>query len=937
TGIRNMKLSVIWICEGSKKKYAKTLASLQKEFSAKGLQTNLLVYSGDHKHEKEIGEEMAKLQGAVTVSFFPFPEECIEVESNKVRHFVRPDLVYVDACEKIKGSDTELVTMVYSGDTFSEGALKKISGLAAKYPEQKIYMMKKIMAGNIMEERNEGVFACSVQSWKFPKKEGVVSLSQDVSCHPFYLGGTFLRTQCFVAEGFACKYPIEAERKFFLDLCMKEDSFVFTGKASYHTDFPYEGDTVFYRRLYRKEYYMEAIHDFWLPYLADLKAEKGEIPEFVQYHILMGLRSRYIGNFNNKNKHAIEGSEDEFFSLVTDLLMLLDDPVILNGRNVEECRIGPRLSWIFGIMKHGPEYKYHLMESKGPRPGYGDAGVMLRDDIKPLKVDIKFMDARDGKLEIDGQVGTLLYSMADEVYFMYGGKKYEIEYNGRYALQKAFGISIYKTHPFHLTLEDLNVHPDEFACYARFGDQVYQIHMAMSGHFCRVSPRFPSNYWTFKMGGRYLVTKKRRKKLTSLRIRRTILPVVWFYEFMLLLQMLFSFDLRAKLFIAIRLCYFVTRPFIKRRPIWMYLDKIYKGGDSAEYLYKYAVAQNDGNKHYYLIDKNTPDYKRLVAEGYKPLIRGSVLHRLIFLMADYMVISNSTVFAFNNFGTINSSYVRNLTDFHVCCVQHGMSVQKIALAQTRLRDNTRLYFCASKYEIKNLSHPVYDYVGYDALKLTGVPRYDGLKSDDKKQILITPTWRMQSAVPIRGSEGYQRDYNPMFKETPYYRIYNGLICDKRLLEAANKYGYKIKYVLHPIVSSQAKDYTPPEGVEVIPAVGDMSYEKLFCESSLMVTDFSGVQFDFAYMKKPVLYLHHKDIPQHYEEGSFFYDTMAFGEIARDNEELIDLLIEYMKDGCPMKEKYQERVDDFFHYHDHNNCERIYKVMQEYQDKYILRK
>ena len=68
-----MKLSVIWICEGSKKKYAKTLASLQKELATKGLQTNLLVYSGNTKHEKETAEEMAKLQDAVSVSCLVFP------------------------------------------------------------------------------------------------------------------------------------------------------------------------------------------------------------------------------------------------------------------------------------------------------------------------------------------------------------------------------------------------------------------------------------------------------------------------------------------------------------------------------------------------------------------------------------------------------------------------------------------------------------------------------------------------------------------------------------------------------------------------------------------------------------------------------------------------------------------------------------------------
>ena len=115
-------------------------------------------------------------------------------------------------------------------------------------------------------------------------------------------------------------------------------------------------------------------------------------------------------------------------------------------------------------------------------------------------------------------------------------------------------------------------------------------------------------------------------------------------------------------------------------------------------------------------------------------------------------------------------------------------------------------------------------------------------------------------------------------------------------------------------------------MDIIPAVGDMSYETMFRESSLMVTDFSGIQFDFAYMRKPLVYLHHKDIPQHYEEGTFFYDTMAFGEIAHDNDELIDLLCEYMASGCKMKEEYVRRADDFFYYNDHNNCKRIYDTL-----------
>ena len=191
---------------------------------------------------------------------------------------------------------------------------------------------------------------------------------------------------------------------------------------------------------------------------------------------------------------------------------------------------------------------------------------------------------------------------------------------------------------------------------------------------------------------------------------------------------------------------------------------------------------------------------------------------------------------------------------------------------------------------------------------------------------------MNSAMPVSASEGVARDYNPNFRHTDYFKVYNSLMNDPRLLAAARQYGYRIQYVLHPIVSPQAEDFTKNDLVEIIPSTGAMSYEKLFCEAALMVTDFSGVQFDFAYMRKPVVYLHHNDIPQHYENGTFFYDTMGFGEICHTNDELIDVLCEYMKHDCVMPQMYRERADDFFAFSDDHNCERIYPHLVAHEEK-----
>lgn len=92
-----------------------------------------------------------------------------------------------------------------------------------------------------------------------------------------------------------------------------------------------------------------------------------------------------------------------------------------------------------------------------------------------------------------------------------------------------------------------------------------------------------------------------------------------------------------------------------------------------------------------------------------------------------------------------------------------------------------------------------------------------------------------------------------FKNSTYYQVYNNLINHKRLIDCAKKTGYKIKFLLHPILSSQADDFTPNEEVEVIPSVGDLSYEKILTESSLMVTDYSGVRLFRLHEKADCLF------------------------------------------------------------------------------------
>lgn len=215
-----------------------------------------------------------------------------------------------------------------------------------------------------------------------------------------------------------------------------------------------------------------------------------------------------------------------------------------------------------------------------------------------------------------------------------------------------------------------------------------------------------------------------------------------------------------------------------------------------------------------------------------------------------------------------------------------------------------------------------------SLKLTGLARYDGLKNKDKRQILITPTWRR--SIANSNVAHFKKRHNDYFKNSDYFSIYNRLINDEKLIETAKKCGYKLIYLLHPAASAQLEDFDRNDYVELIPAAGDVNYEKILTESSLMITDYSGVQFDFAYMRKPILYYHPAELPPHYDESTaYVYERDAFGPLIDNHEEMVRQLCDYMKRHCRMKQEYVERADRFFTYSDDKNCERIYNTIIDF--------
>lgn len=670
-----------------------------------------------------------------------------------------------------------------------------------------------------------------------------------------------------------------------------------------------------------REWYFNAITDFMIPLIKIYKEECGELPVFMHCAILSLLSQRFINNVNNGNKHVIDDEVDEYFNLCHKVLEHIDLKYIANQEKKRVIELPKMVEYVFLHLKYKGTFKCKYLYT--PDDIYTFYENVSLERFKAQVINIELMDYVENEFIIEGFIDNLIDFDNVRLLAFVDDEPWETEVTYRYGHYKFFGRSVHKRHTFRVKIpkEYLDTSKNH-KVYFKIGidDRMYLLKARTIRYTSRVSSSLPGSFWRFDD---QLVRFVNRNK--ALQITKPSKKHILKSNIILLMSIL----KKNKKAFALRIVYNLSKPFFRKKRIWLTYDKLYKGGDCGEYFYRYADSVKDDVVACYVINKDSNDYCRLKNEGYKPLAFGSIRHLLYFLNSEVVFTTHGGVHNFNGFRDDNIIYFQDMLHFDVACIQHGLTVQQLAFNSNRVFNNMKRYYCASKYEIANLSKPIYGYEDKSMLRLTGIPRYDGLKNDDKQQILITPTWRNYIAMPA-AAKNAAKPYFEGFKNTDYFKIYNRLLTDEKLIKTAKENNYKLIYLLHPVISCQIDDYPQNENVSIVQA-SDVNYETILRQSSLMLTDYSGVQFDFAYMRKPVVYYHPPELPPHYKEGGFFYDTMGFGEICENHEQIVEALCYYMKNECKVKPFYMERQNDFFAYSDFNNCKRIYDDMYAYQE------
>lgn len=368
---------------------------------------------------------------------------------------------------------------------------------------------------------------------------------------------------------------------------------------------------------------------------------------------------------------------------------------------------------------------------------------------------------------------------------------------------------------------------------------------------------------------------------------------------------------------------------MKKRPAWAIYDRFFVAGDNAEALFQYLSRINAGRSinFWFSIYKDVPDFNRLKQIG-RVIPYDTMRYRMNFLLAD-KIISSHIDEGFANAFAKDEQYMRDLYKFDYVFLQHGVIQNNLSSWLYKQKKNIRLFVTSAQREKESIVDGKYGYAEKE-IKLLGLPRHDHLYSERQKKIIFLPTWR-KSIVGRLGARKGLNDYSNEFKETEYFRFYNNLINDPEILQAMEEEHFTGEFYVHPSFKAQFKDFQGNGGIIV--GESTANYKEVFKTADLLITDYSSVAFDFARLKKPIIYSQF-DKETFYKahimtnKGYFSYEKDGFGPVCYDYDSTVKEIVRQLRNGCYMGEIYQNRVSDFFAYMDHNNCERVYKAILE---------
>ena len=352
------------------------------------------------------------------------------------------------------------------------------------------------------------------------------------------------------------------------------------------------------------------------------------------------------------------------------------------------------------------------------------------------------------------------------------------------------------------------------------------------------------------------------------------------------------------------------------KDLWIVSERGLDARDNGYHFFKYMTKEHPEINTAYIISKTSPDYKKVSALG-RVIYRRSFCHYLSYLLAKVRVSTHIEGYApdilfFQKTRKLVPCRAKNIF------LQHGIIKDDLEFCHAD-RTNIDMFVCSAV--------PEYEYVdkvfGYKkgVLQLTGLCRYDNLHRNEKPthKILYMPTWRSNLRSCSRST----------FLASEYFEKNNSLLNSTELAALLEKYDYELIFYPHFEIHRFLDSFDSDNGRVKIADFANNDVQTLLIDSDILLTDYSSVYFDYAYMRKPIVYYQYDEEAfraLHYGKGYFDYRRDGFGKVVETESDVLSELEHILKNNAVPDDIYMQRMNAFFKFSDKNNCKRNYDAI-----------
>ncbi len=373
------------------------------------------------------------------------------------------------------------------------------------------------------------------------------------------------------------------------------------------------------------------------------------------------------------------------------------------------------------------------------------------------------------------------------------------------------------------------------------------------------------------------------------------------------------------------------QPYFKQ-DTYLLMDGLDENSECIDTFTLFQYMQKNNIKSYYFVNKNNKTFEKIKRiTNLKNIITTDAPNKVPFVLFCYLLKVHTVVTSFTLDWLLHfEQFLYKNKSINFVFSTHGLLFMKLFVVNWFRPDKYNYFVANNELETKMMTEDAgsANWKESNIIK-AGLFRLDNLYKrldNENKEIFIMFTWRKYLNIEN-------------FFQSDYYLKISSLLNNENLLKFAKQNNIKIKLALHHHLILNLKttryDYFKNNNVEIV-EISNISEQ--IPKTSLFITDFSSIAFDFMYLDIPVIfYRFDADLDEKIKE----YESIDYA-MSKDKylynccyseKDTVKTIIRYIQNGFILEGEFKEKNKQFFTYAPKNNiCRKFVEIAEKLNEE-----